>query len=68
MLNLSQFTFLVHRSTILQYMRLTGQVTLHLSNNMSTVELCLDIEKALDTTRHSGLNYFARIIIFDKSH
>jgi hypothetical protein len=42
-------------STTLQCMRLTDHVTLDFNNNMSTAVLFLDIEKASDTTWHSGL-------------
>jgi hypothetical protein len=37
-------------------MRLTDHVTLNF-NNMSTAEVFLDIEKAFDTTWHTGLLY-----------
>jgi hypothetical protein len=42
---------------MLQCMRLTDNVTLNFNNNMSTVGLFLDIEKAFDTTQHSVLLY-----------
>jgi hypothetical protein len=38
-------------------MRLTDHVTLNFNNNMSTAAVCLDIEKAFDTTWHPGLSY-----------
>jgi hypothetical protein len=38
-------------------MRLTDHVTLNFNNNISTAALSLDIEKAFDTTWHSGLLY-----------
>jgi retron-type reverse transcriptase len=38
-------------------MRLTDHVTLNFNNNMSTAAVFLDIEKAFDTTWHSGLLY-----------
>jgi hypothetical protein len=36
LLNASQFGFPARHSTTLQYMRLTGHVTLNFNNNMST--------------------------------
>jgi hypothetical protein len=36
-------------------MRLAVRVTLNFNNNMSTAAVFLDIEKAFDTTWHSGL-------------
>jgi hypothetical protein len=57
MLNASQFGFRASHSTILQCMRLTEHVTLNFNNNMSTAAVFLDIEKAFDTTWHSGLLY-----------
>jgi hypothetical protein len=38
-------------------MRLTDQVTLNFNNKMSTAAVFWNIEKAFDTTRHSGLLY-----------
>jgi hypothetical protein len=38
-------------------MRLTDHVTLNFNNEMSTAVVFLDIEKAFDTTWHSGLLY-----------
>jgi hypothetical protein len=38
-------------------MRLTDHVTLNFNNNMSTAAVFLDIEKAFDTTWHTGLLY-----------
>jgi hypothetical protein len=38
-------------------MRLADDVTLNFNNNMSTAAVFLDIEKAFDTTWHSGLLY-----------
>jgi hypothetical protein len=38
-------------------MRLENQVTLNFNNKMSTATVFLDIEKAFDTTWHSGLLY-----------
>jgi hypothetical protein len=60
LLNASQLSFRACYSTTLQYMRLTDQVTLNLNDNMSTVALFLGIEKAVDTTWHSGLLYKLR--------
>jgi hypothetical protein len=57
LLNTSQFGFSVRHSTTLQCMRLTDHVTLNLNNNMSTAAVFLDVEKAFDTTWHSGLLY-----------
>jgi hypothetical protein len=56
-LNTSQFGFRARHSTTLQLMRLTDHVTLNFNNTMSTAAVFLDIEKALDTTLHSGLLY-----------
>jgi hypothetical protein len=38
-------------------MRLTDHVSLNFNNNISTAAVFLDIEKAFDTTWHSGLLY-----------
>jgi hypothetical protein len=57
LLNAGQFGFRARHSTTLQYMRLTDHVTLNFNNKMSTAALFLDIEKAFETTRHSGLLY-----------
>jgi hypothetical protein len=52
-------TFLAsaRHSTTLKCMRLTDHVTLNFNNKMSTATVFLYIEKAFDTTRHSGLLY-----------
>jgi hypothetical protein len=57
LLNANQLSFRARHSTTLQYMRLTGHVNLNFNNNMSTAAVFLDIEKAFDTTWHSGLLY-----------
>jgi hypothetical protein len=57
LLNTSQFRFTAHHSMTLQRMRLTDHVTLTFNNNMSMAVVFLDIEKAFDTTWHSGLLY-----------
>jgi hypothetical protein len=57
LLNASQFGFRARHSTTLQLMRLTDHVTLNFNNKMSTAAVFLDIEKAFDTTWHSGLLY-----------
>jgi hypothetical protein len=57
LLTASQFGFRPRQSTILQLMRLTDHVTLNFNNEMSTAAVFLDIEKAFDTTWHSGLLY-----------
>jgi hypothetical protein len=57
LLNASQFGFRARHSTTLQCMRLTDHITLTFNNNMSTAAVFLDIEKAFDTTWHSGLLY-----------
>jgi hypothetical protein len=54
-LTASQFGFHARHSTTLQCMRLTDHVSLNFNNNMSTAAVSLDIEKAFDTTWHSGL-------------
>jgi hypothetical protein len=55
--NASQFGFRARHSTTLQLMRLTDHVTLNSNNKMYTASVLLDIEKAFDTTWHSGLLY-----------
>jgi hypothetical protein len=55
LLNASQFGFHAHHSTTLQCMRLTENVTLNFNDNMPTAAVFLDIEKAFDTTWHSGI-------------
>jgi hypothetical protein len=57
LLNASQFGFGTRHSTTLQCMRLTDHVTLNFNNKMSTAAVFLDIEKAIDTTWHTGLLY-----------
>jgi hypothetical protein len=57
LLNKSQFGFRERHSTTLQCMKLTDLVTLNFNNKMSTAAVFLDIEKAFDTTWHSGLLY-----------
>jgi hypothetical protein len=57
LLNASQFGFRVCHCTMLQCMRLTAHVTLNFNNKMSTAAVFLDIEKAFDTTWHTGLLY-----------
>ncbi|PNF42024.1 hypothetical protein B7P43_G12302 [Cryptotermes secundus] len=54
LLNASQFGFRARQSTTLQCMRLADHVTLNFNNKMSTAAVFLDIEKAFDTTWHSG--------------
>jgi hypothetical protein len=56
LLNASQFGFSACHSKTLLCMRLTGHVTLNF-NNMSTAAVFLGIERAFDTTWHSGLLY-----------
>jgi hypothetical protein len=55
LLNANQFGFHVRHSTTLQYMRLADHVTLNFNNKMYTAAVFLDIEKAFDTTWHTGL-------------
>jgi hypothetical protein len=57
MVNASQFGFRARHSSTLQCMRLTDHVTLNFNNKMSTAVMFLDIEKAFDTTWHSGSLY-----------
>jgi hypothetical protein len=57
LLNASQCGFHVHHSMTLQCIRLVDHVTLDFSNNMSTVEVFLYIEKAFDTTWSPSLLY-----------
>jgi hypothetical protein len=58
LLNASQFGFRARHSTTLQCMRLADHVTLNFNNKMSMAAVFLDIEKAFDTTWHSGLLFF----------
>jgi hypothetical protein len=55
LLNANQFVFRTRRSTSLQCMRLADHVTLNFNNKMSMAAVFLDIEKAFDTTWHTGL-------------
>jgi retron-type reverse transcriptase len=57
LLNANQFGFRERHSTTLQCMRLTDHITLNINNKMSTAAVFLDIEKAFDTTWHTGLLY-----------
>jgi hypothetical protein len=57
LLNASQFGFRARHSTTLQCTRLADHITLNFKNKMSTAAVFLDIEKAFDTTWHSGLLY-----------
>jgi hypothetical protein len=57
LLNANQIGFRACHSTTLQCMRLTDHVTLNFNNNMSKAAVFLDIEKAFDTTWHTGLLY-----------
>jgi hypothetical protein len=54
LLNASHFAFRVRHNKTLQCMRLTDLVTLNLKNNISTVTVILDIEKAFETTWQLG--------------
>jgi hypothetical protein len=62
-----QFDIRACHSTTLQCMRLTDHVTLNFNNNMSTAAVFLDIEKAFDTTWHSGLLYKLSKLEFSNS-
>jgi hypothetical protein len=55
LLNTSHFGFCARHSTMLQCMRLTDHVTLNFNDKMYA--MFLDIEKAFDTTWHTGLLY-----------
>jgi hypothetical protein len=57
LLNASQFGFRARQSTTLQCMKLTDHIKLNFNNNMSIAAVFLDVEKAFDTTWHSGLLY-----------
>jgi hypothetical protein len=50
----SQFGFRADPNMKLQHMSLAVHTTLNFNNNMSTTAVFLDIEKACDTTWHSG--------------
>jgi hypothetical protein len=67
LLNASQFGFRARHSTTLKYIRLTDHVTLNFSNKMSTAAVFLNIEKAYDTTWHSGLPYMLSKLKFSTS-
>jgi hypothetical protein len=67
LLNASQFGFRARHSTTLQYMRLSGHVTLNCNNKMSMAAVFLDIEKAFDTTWHPGLIYILSKLEFSTS-
>jgi hypothetical protein len=57
LLNASQFGFRADYSITLQCMSLADHVTHNVNNDMSMASAFLDIEKAFDTTWHSGLLY-----------
>jgi hypothetical protein len=57
LLNARQFSFRARHSSTLQCMRLADHVTLNFNYKMSTAAVFLNIEKAFDTTWHSGLLY-----------
>jgi hypothetical protein len=57
LLNASQFRFRGRHSTRQQCMRLTDHATCYFNSKISTAAVFLDIEKAFDTTWHSGLPY-----------
>jgi hypothetical protein len=57
LLNASQFGFRARHKTTLQFMRLADHVTINFNNKMYTAAVFLDIEKAFDTTWHSGFLY-----------
>jgi hypothetical protein len=57
LLNESQFGFLADRSMTLQCMRLVDHITINFNNNILTAAVFLDIEKAFNTSWHSGLLY-----------
>jgi hypothetical protein len=67
LLNANQFGFRAPHSRALQFMRLTGKVSLNFNNNMSTAAVFLDNKKAFDTTWHSGLLYKLSKIEFSTS-
>jgi hypothetical protein len=67
LLNASQFGFRACYSTALQFIRLMYHVTHNFSNKMFTAPEFLDIEKAFDTTRHSGLLYKLSKLQFSNS-
>jgi hypothetical protein len=48
-------------------MRLADHVTLNFNNKISTAAVFLDIEKAFDTTWHSGLLYKLSKLVFSNS-
>jgi hypothetical protein len=55
LLKANRFGFRTRHSTTLQCMRLADHVTLNFNNKMSTATVFLDIEKAFDTTWHTGV-------------
>jgi hypothetical protein len=67
LLNASQFGSRARHSTTLQCMRLADHITLNFNNKMSTAAVFLDIEKAFDTTWHSGLLFKLSKLEFSNS-
>jgi hypothetical protein len=55
LLTVSYFCVQAHHSMTIQTMRLANRVTENFNNNLSMNAVFLDIEKAFDTTGHSGL-------------
>jgi hypothetical protein len=55
LLNASQIVFHAWHSMTLHCIRLVGHVTLNFNNNMSSVDVSLDVRKAFDTTWHPDL-------------
>jgi hypothetical protein len=64
----NQFGFRASHSTTLHCMRLMDHMTLNF-NKMSMAAVYLDIEKASDTTWHTGLLYILlKLNFFDQTH
>jgi hypothetical protein len=57
LLNASQLGFRADHITTFERMSLADHITLNFNNNMSSVAVFLDIDKAFNTTWHSGLLY-----------
>jgi hypothetical protein len=65
--NASQFYFRARHSTTLECVKLADHVTLNFNNRVSMAAVSLDVEKAFDTTWHSGLLYKLSELEFSNS-
>jgi hypothetical protein len=67
LLNACQFGLRVRHSTTLQRLKFTDHMIPNFNNNISTAAVFLDIEKAFDTTWHTGLLYELSQLHFSSS-